>query len=140
MEEYPRKMASGVEMEVPDQLLGHGLDVAMRQRKQTQPRCQDQHAFSALDQRHHPQSCFWRGIGHGFALSSRFRRVYRPTLLGNDLRRIHQVLGEKPYLEFISSYDATDKQVVRSVIAQGGCFPGSSPRLLENDLVGGQQP
>src|SRR5258708_28621524 len=84
MEEYPRKMASGVEMEVPDQLLGHGLDVAMRQRKQTQPRCQDQHAFSALDQRHHPQSCFWRGIGHGFALSRRFRRRYRPTLLDND--------------------------------------------------------
>src|SRR6266702_8015082 len=86
MEEYSRKMASGVQMQVPDQLLGHGLEVAMRQRKQTQPRCQDQHAFSALDQRHHPQSCFSRGIGHGFALSSRFRRLYRPTLLGNDLR------------------------------------------------------
>src|SRR6266404_6658579 len=84
MEEYPRKMASGVQMEVPDQLLGHGLEVAMRQRKQTQPRCQDQHAFSALDQCHHPQSCFWRGIGHGFAPSSRFRRLYRPTLLDND--------------------------------------------------------
>ena len=37
MEEYPRKMASGVQMEVPDQLLGHGLKVAMRQRKQTNP-------------------------------------------------------------------------------------------------------
>src|SRR6266700_3199909 len=63
-----------------------------------------------------------------------------PTLLGNDLRRIHQVLGEKPHLEFISSNDATDKQVVRPVIAERGGVPGCSPRLLENDLVGGQQP
>src|SRR5258706_15677775 len=69
-----------------------------------------------------------------------FRRLYRPTLLGNDLRRIHQVLGQKPYLEFISSNDATDKQVVRSVMAKGGCFPRSRPRFLEDDLVGGQQP
>src|SRR6266446_142637 len=125
MEEYSRKMAGGVQMEVPDQLLGHGLEVAMRQRKQAQPRCQDQHAFSALDQRHHPQSSFWRGIGHGFAPSSRFRRLYRPTLLGNDLRRVHQVLGEKPYLEFIGSNDATHEQVVRAVIAKGGFFPQS---------------
>ena len=139
MEEYSRKMARGVQMEMPDQLLGHGLEVAVRQRKQTQPRGQDQHAFSALDQRHHPQSCFWRGIGHGFAPSSRFRRLYRPTLLGNDLRRIHQVLGEKPYLEFVSSNDATDKQVVRSVIAEGGRFPGRNPRFLEDDLVSNQQ-
>ena len=127
-------------MEVPDQLLGDGLDVAMRQGKQAQARCQDQHAFSALDQRHHAQSYFWRGIGHGFAPSSRFRRLCRPTLLGNDLRRIHQVLGEKPDLEFISSNDATDKQVVRPVITERGGVPGCSPRLLENDLVGGQQP
>jgi len=56
MQEYSRKMASRVQMEMPDQSLGHGLNVAMCQGKQTQPCRQDQHAFGTLDERHNPQS------------------------------------------------------------------------------------
>src|SRR5260370_12419126 len=43
MQEYSRKMTGRVQMEMPDQFLRHGLEVAMRQYEQTQPRCPDQH-------------------------------------------------------------------------------------------------
>ena len=74
----------------------------------------------------------WAARIFGIESSSRSVRAHE--------RHVHEMLGDEPDLFFGRANEVRHEQVVRAVVAGFRGQPGHGPRLLQDDLVGVEEP